>query len=154
MKIEICTSYPDDQLEGYRPKAAVIWELIISGYWSQDRYHSGHIAYYLARTGKTTWVLDSVARSAELDGVTDEDIEQGRLNDDQIQALRGTTLREAQAHVYKRITAACCDAPPDADRRLIGRALYAAVESDGGRVVDEPADDWDDLFGVRSRWER
>lgn len=148
MKIETCTSYPDDLLEPYRPDQGAAWTLVISGGWSQDRYHSGHIAYYLARGGENIWVLDSVARNAELDGVTEEDVEQGRLNDDQIQAMWGMTLEEAQAQVYKRIVAVCHDAPAGMEERVIAHALYAAVGKAGGRVVDEPDDDWDDVYGL------
>src|SRR5262245_24893992 len=97
MKIETCVSDPDDVLEKYRPRARrVRWDLVASGYWSEDMYHSGHIAYFLARLGPGRWVLDAVERNTELDSVTEEDVEEGRLNDDQIQAMWGQTLEEAQ----------------------------------------------------------
>jgi hypothetical protein len=148
MKIETCTSYPDDQLEKYRPDKDVEWKVIISGGWSQDCYHSGHIAYYMAKVGENAWVMDSVARNAELDGVTEEDVEQGRLNDDQIQALWGTTLEAAQAQAYKRIVAVWHDAPRGTDDRVVARTLYAAVKDAGGLIVDDPDDEWDDSFGL------
>jgi len=135
---------------GYRPSGSVEWKLVVSGGWSDDRYHSGHIAYYLAKSGDNTWVLESVARNTELDDVTEEDVEQGRLNDDPIQALWRTTLKEAQAQVYKRLVAVYRDAPSDADERIIARMLYSAVKNAGGRIVDDPDDDWDDVFGLRS----
>lgn len=150
MRIETCTSYPDDLLEPHRPASAEIkWTLVISGGWSEDAYHSGHVAYFLAKTENDVWVLDAVARNTELDGLTQEDVDEGRLNDDQIQALwRSTTLEEAQASVYKRIVALCSDASPSADEDLMARALYQAVKSAGGRVVDDPDSDWADVFGV------
>jgi hypothetical protein len=45
---------------------AIFWRRLWSGGWSQDRYHSGHIASYIARVG-SLWILDSVVRNAELD---------------------------------------------------------------------------------------
>jgi hypothetical protein len=147
MNIQTCTSYPDNLLEPYRPAGDVQWDLVISGGWSQDRYHSGHIAYYMAKADNV-WIMDSVARAAELDGVTEEDIEAGRLNDDQLQSLWGTTLEEAQAVRYKRIVAVCCDAPPEADEHMMAHALYKAVKRAGGRVVDDPDADWDDYYDI------
>src|SRR6516162_6647773 len=109
MKIETCVSYPDDLLEKkYRRRARrAHWDLVKPGFWAEDRYHSGYIAYYLARIGTGNWVMNAVERNTELDGVTEEDVEGGRLNDDQIQAMWGTTLEEAQNHRYERIVASC-----------------------------------------------
>jgi hypothetical protein len=41
------------------------------------------------------WLMKSVERNADLDDITEEDIEEGALNDDQLQALWGRTLYEA-----------------------------------------------------------
>ena len=68
------------------------WELAISGRWSESPYHSGHIAYYVRRIAGGVWLMKSVERNADLDDVTEEDIEEGALNDDQLQALWGRTL--------------------------------------------------------------
>ena len=144
MKIETCTSYPDDVLERYRPTDADLdWELVTSGFWSDSHYNSGHISYHLARREDGVWIMDGERRSAELDDVTEEDIAQGNLNDDQLQALSGTTLEEAQNARYNRIVAICIDAPQDAQSHEIAELLYDAIEEAGGTIVEEP-----DGFGI------
>lgn len=50
-------------------------------------YHSGHVAYYMRETVPGTWVLQAVQRNTELDGVSEEDVEEGMLNDDQSQTI-------------------------------------------------------------------
>jgi hypothetical protein len=77
-----------DVLKKYRPTAdSQDWDLVASGFWTEDMYHSGHIAYFITRAKDRVWVLDGVERNAELDGITEEDIDEGRLNDDQLQPL-------------------------------------------------------------------
>ncbi len=87
------------------------WELAISGRWSESPYHSGHIAYYVRRIAGGVWLMKSVERNADLDDITEEDIEEGALNDDQLQALWGRTLEEAQNEEFVEIVAAWLDAP-------------------------------------------
>ena len=41
------------------------------------------------------WLMMSAERNADLADITEEDIEEGALNDDQLQALWGRTLYEA-----------------------------------------------------------
>jgi hypothetical protein len=55
----------------------------------------GHIAYYVRRIAGGVWLMKSVERNADLDDITEEDIEEGALNDDQLQAVWGRTLYEA-----------------------------------------------------------
>jgi hypothetical protein len=142
MDIEVCVSTPDDALEKYRPRTkAVRWRLVISGYWDEDVYHSGHIAYYLARVAPGHWVMDAVERNAVLDDVTEEDVEEGRLNDDQVQALWGTTLEEAQARRYQRIVASCTGAPARMSAAKVAAALYDRVCDAGGKAITEPDDE-------------
>ena len=142
MDIEVCVSSPDDELEKYRPRTdAVRWRLVVSGYWADDVYHSGHIAYYLTRVAPGHWVMDAVERNAVLDGVTEEDVEQGRLNDDQVQALWGTTLEEAQARRYQRIVASCTGAPARMSAAKVAAALYDRVCDAGGKTITEPDDE-------------
>jgi hypothetical protein len=144
MKIETCTGYPDDLLERYRPGDADLdWELVTSGFWSNSHYNSGYISYRLARREDGVWIMDGERRSAELDGVTEEDIAEENLNDDQLQALWGTTLEEAQSASYNRIVAICIDAPQDAQSHEIAELLYDAIEEAGGTIVEEP-----DGFGI------
>jgi hypothetical protein len=74
-------------LEARRPQHTVEWQMVGSGRWSEDIYHSGHIAYFMANIGPGEWLLESVERNTELDDFTEEDVEEGWLNDDQIQAM-------------------------------------------------------------------
>ena len=128
------------ELDGKRPKQPVDWQLVASGVWSEDRYHSGHIAYFIANTGPGEWVMESVERNAELDDVTEEDVEEGRLNDAQIQAMWGMTLADAQASEYRQIVAACTGGSVDWDAKRAAAVLYRAVCTSGGKAIDEPED--------------
>lgn len=103
--LNIQTGKPDFSLKDPHTGADVSWELIASGTWGDDMYHSGHIAYFLANPQPGAWVVEAVERKAILDAVTDEDVEEGRLNDDQIQAMWGTTLEEARSEEYRQIVA-------------------------------------------------
>jgi hypothetical protein len=124
-------------LEPMRPAGRVEWELVIGGRWDEDPFHGGHVEYYLAQVSPGHWLLDCVERNADLDDVTQDDVDDGRLNDDQIQAIWGMTLEEAQAVEYREIVAACSGVPADADPRRIARMLYKAVcEADGKRVTE------------------
>ncbi len=137
MKIETAGT-AQSTLESRRPKATVKWRLVASGFWSEDMYHSGYIAYYIANTGPGEWIMESVERNAELDGVTEEEVEEGRLNDDQIQAMWGQTLEEAQNAEYREIVAACSGANPKIDAKEMAAVLYRAVCSGGGKEITEP----------------
>ena len=137
LKIEVADTL-NASLEGGRPKESVNWQLVASGVWSEDRYHSGHIAYFIANTGPGKWVMESVERNAELDDVTDEDVEEGRLNDDQTQAMWGMTLAEAQDSEYRQIVATCSGASAEWDSKCAAAALYRAVCNGGGKAIDEP----------------
>jgi len=138
-RIETCTSSPDDILERYRSRR-LRWTLVASGYWRQGVYHSGYVSYYLARASKETWLLDCVERNADLDGVTEDDVEDGGLNDDQLQAMWGMSLAEAQNAEYRRIVAMCSGAPARAKRSEVARRLYEAVRKAGGKSIEESDD--------------
>lgn len=129
----------DDALESYRPTSdSPDWELVKSGFWSEDMYHSGYIAYFIARTKDRVWVLDGVARNAELDGVTEEDVEEGRLSDDQLQAMWGMSLEEAQNKEYRRIAAVIEDAPDDMTAKTAAELMYEEIRKNNGKIIDEP----------------
>jgi hypothetical protein len=118
----------DDVLERYRPTPEPQdWDLVASGFWSEDMYHSGHIAYFITRVNDQTWVLDGVERNAELDGITEEDVEEGRLNDDQLQAIWGMSLEEAQSQEYRRIVVVIEDAPHDMKIKEAAALMYAEI---------------------------
>ena len=127
-----------DSLEKRRPETSVDWQLVTSGFWAEDAYHCGHIAYYLAKVGPSEWLMEGVERNVELDGLTEEDIEEGRVNDDQLQAMWGMTLDEAQNVEYRKIVAVCSAAKPDAEAEYIAAVLYRAVCAAGGKVITEP----------------
>lgn len=139
MRIETCTSIPDDRLEDYRPPdTSVQWKLVTSGLWEEYPHNSGHIAYLLAKPEDGVWVLDAVERNVELDGVTEEDVEAGRLNDDQLQAMWGMTLEEAQGKEYRRIVAICFDAPANFLREDVATLLLEAIVNADGKRIGEP----------------
>lgn len=113
-----------DDLERHRPTHAVDWQPVASGHF-EGRNHSGHIAYYIANPQPGEWILDAVERNTILDGVTEEDVEEGWLNDDQIQALWGTTLEEAQDNEYRHIVAHCSGVDGRLKASEVGKLLYA-----------------------------
>jgi hypothetical protein len=127
---------PDDILEHHRSDQQR-FTLVAAGYWRESVYHSGYVAYYLSKGRDGAWVLDRVERNADLDGVTEEDVEEGRLNDDQLQAMWGMSLAEAQNVEYRRIVAVCSGAPAHAKRSEIAKRLYDAVRKGGGKVIVE-----------------
>ena len=117
------------------------WELAISGRWSESPYHSGHIAYYVRRIAGGVWLMKSVERNADLDHVTEEDIEEGALNDDQLQALWGRTLEEAQNEEFVELVAAWLDAPRKTLTIDAAKTLYEALRTHDAIMVSEPDDD-------------
>lgn len=137
MKIDTSTS-ESDSLEARRPAMPIEWQLVKSGFWAEDTYHSGHIAYYLAKVGSHEWIMEGVERNVELDGLTEEDIDEGRVNDDQLQAMWGMTLDEAQSVEYRKIVAVCSGAALDAGVQEIATILYRAVCLAGGKQISEP----------------
>ncbi|MBN2858846.1 MAG: hypothetical protein JXK93_01120 [Sphaerochaetaceae bacterium] len=141
MKITTVKDFYDDELESFcEVQGRGEWTLVVSGYWGQDMYHSGHVAYYMRETVPGTWVLQAVQRNTELDGVSEEDVEEGRLNDDQIQAMWGMTLEEAQYQIYEHIVAVVQEVPVRASRRKIAKALYSAALVIGAYAVEESDD--------------
>jgi hypothetical protein len=135
-EMEIVTSETSGvDLEAQRPAHPVEWQLVASGMWSEDTYHSGHIAYFIANIRPGEWLMEGVERNAQLDDVTEEDVEEGCLNDDQIQAMWGMTLEEAQNVEYRQIVAACTSASPIGGVRpqvLVRRRAYQPDHDAGG----------------------
>ena len=130
----------DNDLESYRPQSSNNWHHVLSGYWSDDRYHSGYIEYYIHQTDNSTWVMEGVQRNAMLDGLTQEDIDEGNLDDDQIQALLGTTLKEAQSAKYSEIVAVMLEAPSDIPTEKAADLMYNELIDAGGKVIEEVED--------------
>jgi len=139
--MKILTSFSqnsDEELEQYRPvNESHDWELVASGFWSDSIYHSGHIAYYITKHNNL-WILDGVERNTELDGVTEEDVKEGRLNDDQIQAMWGITLEEAQNQEYREIVAVLEGAPKELNAKKAAEIMYEEVRKNQGKIIDEP----------------
>jgi hypothetical protein len=119
-----------DSLEAFRPHLPAEWTYIADVEWGEDIYHQGDISYRMAQTGPNTWVMEAVRRNACLDDVTEEDVEQGRLNDDQIQALWNMTLQEAQSQEFCRIVAVCEGGDEAAAKAAMLKAL--GVQGGGG----------------------
>jgi hypothetical protein len=82
--------------------------------------------------------MNGIERNAVLDDITEEDIAEGRLNDDQIQAMWGMTLEEAQNQFYERIVAVWLDAPEELSSKDAAARMYEAVRKANGKIVDEP----------------
>lgn len=147
MDIRISASDFDDSLEAYREGVEdSAWELVASGSWYGSRYHSGHVAYYILKTSEGIWLLDRVERNECLDGVTEGDVESGALNDDQIQAMWGMTLEEAQNQSYKKIVAICETAKQEDDFKKMAEILYEEVGKSSSKIVEEP--DCDGLLDI------
>lgn len=137
MKIQIPTT-AGASLDPPRPKTPTQWEFVASGFWYEDAYHSGHIAYYVANPAPGCWVMEARERNTILDDVTEEDVEEGRLNDDQIQAMWGQTLEEAQNAEYRHIVAWAEDASPDITTTEMAAVLYRAACDGGCNEIEEP----------------
>jgi hypothetical protein len=84
--------------------------------------------------------MEARERNAILDDVTEEDVEEGRLNDDQIQAMWGQTLEEAQNEEYRHILAWTDGVGPDVTAAEMAAVLYRAVCDGGGNEINEPDD--------------
>ena len=146
MKITIY-SKESGSLEKRRPAGKVKWQLVVKVDWSESPYHSGHIAYYIAKTSPTEWMLDSVQRNACLDHVTQEDVDEGALNDDQIQAMWGQDLEDAQAAEFRQIVAVCSEAEVNAQAKDIAVILYGRVCEAAGRSAIDDEDFSNGLLG-------
>jgi len=132
-------SIPKTTLKEYdRSKGKKGWEFAIEGHWYDSPYHSGFVAYYVCEFKKGVWLLKSLERNAILDGVTEEDVEAGALNDDQIQAMWGMTLEEAQDESYEEIVAVWGNAPAGTTSKAAAARLYEFICKEGGKDIDEP----------------
>jgi hypothetical protein len=131
------TMHPED-LEDKRPDHPVTWELAASGFWEEGRYHSGHIAYFIANIGPGEWLMDGVERDDDLDDMPEDDVEDEPLNDDEAQPLEPKSLADAPNPEYRQIVAACSGANAEWDIRFVAAALYRAVCRSGGKAIDEP----------------
>jgi hypothetical protein len=134
-------------LEALRPLDPTSWEFVASGFWSEDMYNCGHIAYYISNPAPGCWCMEARERNAILDDVTEEDVEEGRLNDEQIQAMWGQTLEEAHNEEYRHIVAWTDGVAPDVTAAEMAAVLYRAVCDGGGNEINEP-DDRDGLLEV------
>ena len=125
----------DEHFAGTNPDG---WKLVAESDWSESMYHSGHIAYHVQRNAAGAWVMRSIARDPCLDDVTEEDVEEGALNDDQFEALGDMTLEEARAQEERKVIAVWLNPPQRASRRAAAKLLYDAVVAAGG--IDIKAD--------------
>lgn len=126
MRIQ-CDPY-GGSLEIFRPDDAVEWHHVGSGSWREGAYHSGHVEYRLCVSSPGVWLLESIERNEVLDGVTEEDVFEGRLNDDQLQAMWGMTLEEAQEQEHRQIIAVAEEVPDSLNPDEVGRAMLDALD--------------------------
>lgn len=112
---------------------------VLSGHWHESPYHSGYISYYIDKNEDGVWILEGVSRDNSLDDVTDEDVENGNLNDDQIQAMWNyETLEEAKeaaAAEYSSVIVILKNAPSGLAEVRIAEILYAEVIRNSGKVI-------------------
>jgi hypothetical protein len=135
--IDVCVSYPDDELEIYRnTELAQVWRLYAEGYWGEDEYHSGYIEYSVARSTEGMWLLNACSRYECLDEVTPEEVQNGQLTADQQQAIFDHgSLEVAQQFRYNRIVAATSAFEGSMNWRIAGDKLYQAVITAGGKAI-------------------
>ena len=117
-----------------------VHELVVEGFWSQTMHHGGYISYWLCSSGET-WILEAVERHGELDGITEEDIEEGSLNDDQIEALAGNSLEEAQNETWEYVAAVGRGFDPSTPHQKIADRLYSSLGEGSFKLVSEREDD-------------
>jgi hypothetical protein len=115
------------------------------GHLGRGQVHSGHIAYFLANPRPGAWVVEAVERNASLDDVTEEDVEEGCLNDDQIQAMWGMTLEEAQSQEDRFIAAYVEGVDASLTSAEVASVVYPAVCQATGKDISE-RDDSDGLL--------
>lgn len=139
----------DTSLDGYRERIDERkWTLALRGYWDEGRYHGGYISYYIQIVAPGEWVMKSSECHDILHFLTEEDVLEGRLNDDQAQLLCGYgSLEEAQNAEREVFVAALTNAPADMTEKEAARILYAAAlradcpkinESEGGVLEQAP----------------
>lgn len=84
------------------------------------------------------WMLDALDRYADLDGVTEEDVESGRLNDDMLQVLSGMSLEEAQDYERREIVVVCNGVPETMQPQEVVKIMFKALLKSGGKMISEP----------------
>lgn len=140
MEIEF-SHLTEESLELRRPSKPPVWQFMGSGFWYEDMYHSGYVSYSMAEISPGTWIVECLERNALLDDVTQEDVDEGRLNDDQLQAIWGTTLGEAQASEYRKIVACCTGVPAVMPTKVLASTLYRHIIAQGFNPIGQPDDD-------------
>ena len=140
MDIEVFTqdsqSSADKMFEGCKCE-----DLVVEGYWAQGMYHGGFISYWLYNKGDT-WILESLESNRELDGLTQEDIDEGSLSDDQIEALADMTLEEAQAERWECVVAVGKNTDPSWSPARVAALLYGSLDGAAHKLVSEREDDY------------
>lgn len=132
----------DRQLEKYRPKAKAgatpNWTPVVEGFWSQSMYHSGYYDYSVCQSKEGYWLLNQCSRNGCLDGITKEDVKEGALNDDQLQAIHDFgSLKKAQKWEFNMICAVWLDPPEGLSAEDAGRQQYEEFVEHGGTEVEE-----------------
>lgn len=139
----------DKPLEKYRPRAkggeSPKWTLVAEGFWSSSPYHSGYHAYSVCQSKKGCWVLNQCKRNGCLDHVTEEDVKECALTDDQSQAIHSFgSLKKAQKWKFNMICAVWLDPPEGLTAKDAGRQLYREFVEQGGTRIEDWFDEYEE----------
>ena len=123
--------------------------LAAKGYWADGMYHGGYVEYWLLEH-EQGWALEAVERNGCLDGLTEEDVQNGALNDDQIEALGDMSLEEAQKEESAYLVAVTRDPDSGAPPSEILDLLYTSLAKGNYKFISDREDDYgmlsDDAF--------
>jgi hypothetical protein len=105
MRLTLRTSSNDEQLECFRPKKRLAWEMVTSGEWSQSPFHGGRIVYEVAQAAPDTWLLQACEWSDE-EADWDDPTDYERIVAVLESAPAGLTPAAAARHLYEAWCAA------------------------------------------------
>ncbi len=105
MRLTLRTGSNDEQLECFRPKKRLAWEMVTSGEWSQSPFHGGRIVYEVAQAAPDTWLLQACEWSDE-EADWDDPTDYERIVAVMESAPIGLTAAAAARHLYEAWCAA------------------------------------------------
>ena len=105
MRLTLRTGSNDEQLESFRPKKRLAWEMVTSGEWSQSPFHGGRIVYEVAQAAPDTWLLQACEWSDE-EADWDDPTDYERIVAVLESAPAGLTPAAAARHLYEAWCAA------------------------------------------------
>jgi len=105
MRLTLRTGSNDEQLECFRPKKRLAWEMVTSGEWFQSPFHGGRIVYEVAQAAPDTWLLQACEWSDE-EADWDDPTDYERIVAVMESAPIGLTAAAAARHLYEAWCAA------------------------------------------------